>query len=334
MPPKAAKSKSPKRGAKKHGTKAQQALLAAAAANASPDHAPIDPKDRYLGPRPDQELLRVMHESAMNMKYSGRPADVEELYDLLWEGGKNGAPIEDVNQRNYHGFTPLAVAAAAGDAEAVALLLERGADVTIPTVGKSEIPFHFAVRYGHLLVVQQLLDRTKRAGLVDYPNQEGFTAVQMACVNGHIDVLKFLLRSKADPSSRNMLRGGVTPLHAAVAEGNYDLAELLLEYGATVHAGDQQDRGPIYMAAQRCDPVGVSLMLRWKADASKRDPGGTRALDLVPKDHEHTEHVLNMLHAYERIESWNMDAASGGCPTRRRGDARFDVRAGGAEELL
>lgn len=256
-------------------------------------------------PRPDQEMLRVVHIEAV----AGNPAVIEDIYALLWQGR------EDVNQRNYSGFTPLAVAAAAGDEPLAALLLERSADVTLASVDRSEMPIHHAARFGRTGLVTLLLNATLSAGLIDAPNVTGFTPLQLAAAGGHTTIVKQLLRQKASASTRNERLGGATALHAAVLAGAVELSETLLDFDASVEAADQLGRCPLHAAAEVCNRDLVMLILRFKGNAGRRDLGGRTALDLVPQGNPEREQVVTLLSAYARPP-----------PEGRRHDARFEMR--------
>jgi ankyrin repeat protein len=268
---------------------------------------------RAEAPRPDQEMLRVVHVDAV----AGNPSVIEDIYRLIWQGE------EEVNQRNYSGFTPLAVAAAAGDGPLTALLLERRADVSISSVDRSELPLHHAARFGRDNVVVLLAEITKLAGLIDAPNTLGFPALQLAAAGGHLDIVKLLLKLRASASSRNQLRGGVTALHGAILAGATELAEILMLFGAEVDATDQLGRSPLYGAAQRCDAQCLALLLRNRADPHQRDQSGITPLDMVPIDHMYREKVVNLLTSFKR-----------GIPVGRRCDSRFELRTGHEGEVI
>lgn len=79
------------------------------------------------------------------------------LDNLLGVVFKNGEGI-DVNERNEHGQTPVYLAAGAGHARTVSMLVDRGADINIAFAGKHGSPLHAACFKGHLEVVETLLE--------------------------------------------------------------------------------------------------------------------------------------------------------------------------------
>lgn len=60
---------------------------------------------------------------------------------------------------------------------------------------------------------------------------------------GHTDLTRWLLSRGANPNARAGIGAHQTPLHSAAWEGNLELAKLLVEAGADVHALDQEHQG-------------------------------------------------------------------------------------------
>lgn len=63
------------------------------------------------------------------------------------------------------------------------------------------------------------------------------TALNLAARSGHIEIMKFLLESRADTNSRNDF--AETPLMCAANRARGNVCRLLLERGADVHALDE-----------------------------------------------------------------------------------------------
>lgn len=270
----------------------------------SPKGPPPKQYPLYAGPRPDEELLEAMRIEAE----VGDEASVEAIYELLRSG-------EDVNQRSANGFTPLAVAAAAGNGPLVSILLERRADVGLATIHRAELPIHYAARSGNSTVLQLLAEGCRSRGMIDAPNVTGWPPLHLAVAGGHLNAIAILIRNGAQPQSRNNLQGGHTALHVAVRLGYRDIAESLLEREADVDPRDFVGRGPVHFAAARGDHQLVSLLLRSRADANSKGPGGLGPLDLLPEGHPGRDKLFTLLQAYSRPP-----------PEVRRTDVRFDRR--------
>jgi ankyrin repeat protein len=246
-----------------------------------------------------------------------KQTDISHIYRMMYEGE------EDLNQRTIHGFTPLAVATASGDAELVVLLLERRANPAISSIDKGEVPLHHAAFYGRSTVVRLLIGPTKEAGALDATSTSGLTALMVAARVNNLEGLKAMLIAGASASSTNALHGGATALHDAVAAGHFEVAETLLDYEADVNALDMQSRGPLFAASRFCALDCVGLLLRYKADANAQDRQGIFPLDLVPLEHPLREKVVQLLCAYAHQP-----------PVPFRGDARFDLKSKTLGELI
>merc|ERR1719146_180199 len=111
--------------------------------------------------------------------------------------------------------TPLRVAAAAGDAAAVAKLLKEGAAKDIETGdGEGLSPLLAACRAGHPKVVATLLKQGASASAVD---NEKWNCVFWACEKGHQKVLAELKRLLPKDTFSSLMNAvdvrGLTPLH-------------------------------------------------------------------------------------------------------------------------
>jgi ankyrin repeat protein len=106
--------------------------------------------------------------------------------------------IAEPDSWSEDGFTPLHLAAFAGQADAARTLLERGAD-------PDSLARHAQIR------VRPLQTAT--------------------AFGGQLEVARILLEHGADPNGRGG-EGGSTPLHNAAQSGNPELVRLLLDHGA------------------------------------------------------------------------------------------------------
>lgn len=171
---------------------------------------------------------------------------------------------EALAARDKDGRTALHVAAAAGEAEAVAELMEMGADAASADArGKTPLDVArekgnkevvdilqrwelvmTAARRGDLQNLQLLL--SKRTGLRGR-DQYGLTALHMAAIKGHCDVIALLAGSSCMDIECEDVEGH-RPLHLAVEGGCADAVDLLLDMGADVHAKTKRDATPLQMA--------------------------------------------------------------------------------------
>ena len=129
-----------------------------------------------------------------------------------------------VNGHAPDGWTPLHLAAHFRHEDAVALLLERGADVGRRSRNTNEnTALHAAAAGGAgRALIKRLLD----AGVeVDAPQSGGFTGLHEAAGTGNDDVARLLLDAGASPAA--LTREGKTPAMLARDAGHEALARML-----------------------------------------------------------------------------------------------------------
>lgn len=162
----------------------------------------------------------------------------------------------DVNILNGN---PLNLASQIGDLEVVKLLIAHGADVNLPR-DYGLYPLHYAAVSGHLDVVHYLIEKGadihQKTDFNEY--KYNLSAIDFAMLNGKRDVAEFLLRKGAEQDlivmvglgKQDLLKDyfaknpkldfGQFPLsyllHLAARYGEQDIAEMLIEKGADIHA--------------------------------------------------------------------------------------------------
>ncbi|KAF4827196.1 Ankyrin-3 [Colletotrichum tropicale] len=153
-------------------------------------------------------------------------------------------------------ITPLSYAVEDGHTNVVETLLEYGADPNLKT--EVEGPLDLAVKNGREDIVTLLikhgasLDKKGSApsgsttpqhvnpeivpfmlkdGVgVNYRNDDGFTALHISAISGHIDTVRILLNHGADATI--MDNSGATPLDYAIDGGHEEVVNLILENGS------------------------------------------------------------------------------------------------------
>ncbi|CAG8955662.1 hypothetical protein HYFRA_00010926 [Hymenoscyphus fraxineus] len=204
----------------------------------------------------------------------------------------NGARLHDVDNDNDNA---LLMAAASGDAECVAFLLGKGAD--IHHIGKWGGALHRAAASGTLECVQILLNDDNDIDV----NQKGgkyYTPLQVAASFGSSDIVEALLgrganvhskggtyftalqaaaasddeatvRLLLDKGAKTTDRGGRhgSPLHAAVrVDASIELIDLLLEHGADINDVDDVTGSVLTLAARRAADETVLHLIEKGAD--------------------------------------------------------------------
>ncbi|XP_037070457.1 integrin-linked protein kinase homolog pat-4-like [Pollicipes pollicipes] len=101
-------------------------------------------------------------------------------------------------------------------------------------------PLHWAAKYGHVGIVEMLIQRGARIGAT---NMGDDTPLHLAAAHGHRPVVQLLLRSKADVNLTN--EHGNTPLHYACFWSYQGIADDLIQAGALVTIANRFGKMPL-----------------------------------------------------------------------------------------
>ena len=168
--------------------------------------------------------------------------DVEIALALL----QNGA---NINVVDILGESSLHRAARFGLRAAVGLLLEHQADVNIHTRDEQWTPLHLAARAGELDVCRLLL---KHGANVTSKGIDGWTPLHLASRNGHLGVVQELLVHGADPNIQKEELW--TSLHSASNySGSFEIVKLLVRHGAALDKTTSDQETPLHVAARAGD---------------------------------------------------------------------------------
>ena len=127
-----------------------------------------------------------------------------------------------------------------------------------------------AVRAGDVEKVKALLQADPK--LAEGRTEDGSTALHLAALEGHADIARLLLASKAQVNARGLREE--TPLHMAMYDGHREVAELLLASQADVNARNTAGETPLHLAAGKGYRELVELLLSQNADPGARDKSG------------------------------------------------------------
>jgi ankyrin repeat protein len=203
----------------------------------------------------------------------------------------------NVNARQADGATALHWAAYRDDLETVNLLIRAGADVNaVNELGAT--PLYLAAENGSAAIVERLLTAGARA---DTALPSGETPLMTAARAGSVGAVKALIARKADVNAVERTEGQ-TALMWAVAEQHPDVAKVLIDAGADVHArskprtlptlplGVVTEGGytPLLFAARSGDLASAKLLLAAGANVNDAPPLGTSGL-VVAAFSGHTE---------------------------------------------
>ena len=152
------------------------------------------------------------------------------LYQALHFLPKQILEIPDSQSR-----LPLTLAAQLGNAEAIQLLIEAGADVNTVDEVTERTPLHFAVELGELGagIVEFLI---RSGGLLDVLDGSGLTPIHLASIVESKDSLVAITKVVGGGEVLDLPDGqGLTPLMYACSYGNEENVKFLLKKKVTTH---------------------------------------------------------------------------------------------------
>ena len=170
-----------------------------------------------------------------------------------------------INKQSKSGFIPLHYAAKEGHTEIIQILLRTVEGKLSVNFGSrtGATPLHIAVYYNQTDVVRQLLD----AEDIDIDRQDvnGWTSLFRASIEDFVHISKMLINKKAktDISTKD----GWTPLHAAAFKGHIAIVHHLLNTTEGIqHLNLATDKGltPLHLAAKEGHKKVAKLLLNTK----------------------------------------------------------------------
>lgn len=134
----------------------------------------------------------------------------------------------------------------AGDLKRVQQFADEGANLDA-SLQRGETPLIVAALEGHSEVVKFLI---ARGATVKARNDRGFTALHAAAYRGHLAVVKLLMVNDINLNdAENRFRA--TPLHLAAEDNRRNVAEFLVDKGADLEAKEGNGYTPLTKAGFR-----------------------------------------------------------------------------------
>ncbi|XP_035216657.1 poly [ADP-ribose] polymerase tankyrase-like isoform X2 [Stegodyphus dumicola] len=110
---------------------------------------------------------------------------------------------------------------------------------------------------------------------IDKGNKKSYTALHIACREGHADVVRVLIRHKANVDKlTNAQQDKLTPLMFASQKGHLDIVSLLIEHSAQVEMKDKKQRTALTHAVMNGHAHVTSYLLRLGANPNSTDSSG------------------------------------------------------------
>jgi ankyrin repeat protein len=194
-------------------------------------------------------------------------------------------------------------AVAAGDADAVALLLVEdpslatargedgvsavllaryrfdGATLDVLLAADPDLDVFEAAAIGRLDRLNECIAALRDAAVAYSP--DGFTALHLAAYFGKAEAVRILLAAGASVAAYTRNDFANQPLHAAAAGRHVEICRLLMEAGADVNATQHGGYAPLHEAAQHGDHEMVELFLSAGGDPTVSVSDGGTPADLA-----------------------------------------------------
>ena len=203
----------------------------------------------------DTEIEELMRRENPALRRAAREGNVDKLRKLLAEGA-------DLNARDLSGNCALAEALDFEERDAVAMLIEAGARLTLGEM----------ISLGDVNDVKVLL---KSGAKVNEQTLDFSTPLLSAIDEQDAEKVALLLSAGADVNLASM---SGTPLTAAAWRDNTDIVQMLIDAGADVNALDYQGKTALSVAILLGKSQHVSRLIRAGADVNLADSNGTTPL--------------------------------------------------------
>ncbi|XP_067448613.1 ankyrin repeat and SOCS box protein 14 isoform X2 [Thunnus thynnus] len=191
-------------------------------------------------------------------------------------------------------------AAASGNPDIISLLLDHGADPNRPLYS-GHLPIHRAAYHGHILALEHLIPVTE----LDAVKESGMSPLHSAAAGGHVRCVELLLNTGYDPNF--MLHPRVrrsydderrSALYFAVSNNDLQCTRLLLEAGAMVN---QDPINCLQVALRQGNYELINTLLKFGANVNYYSRVNTThfpsALQYALKDEVMLRMILN--HGYD-----------------------------------
>ena len=179
----------------------------------------------------------------------------------------NNDYVNDVGEQNW---TPLYHAVSKCHIEIVNYLLKNKADVTVRTEKGLNV-YHCAANKGSLQILQTLIMHNN-----DYINdvdKQNWTPLYHAVSEGHIEIVNYLLKNKADVTVRT--EKGLNVYHRAANKGSLQILQALIMHNNDyINDVDKQNWTPLYHAVSEGHIEIVNYLLKNNADVTVKNDQG------------------------------------------------------------
>lgn len=141
------------------------------------------------------------------------------------------------------------------------------------------ITIHEACAAGLTEQVQFMVDQ--KPDVINELSTHGFYPLGIAAHFGKEDIVRILLRNRANPNSSSQNGYQVFPLHSALSNNQNNIAKMLIEAGAEVNVLQSSRISPLHLAAQEGNIDLIIVLLEHGANIAQKNELGQTASDLA-----------------------------------------------------
>ena len=165
----------------------------------------------------------------------------------------------DINIKDIcgSGVTPLPVAIAFKNLEAVNYLLDKGADPFVANKVSGVNSLHLATVQGDIEIIKAILSRGFD---INIKCSEGLTSLMIAAFTKKVTVVDYFFDNGADPTLRDSF--GRTCLHYASQGGDVTIIKKCLSLGLDIESKDVDGKTPLMIAAAEGNSDAVEFLLK------------------------------------------------------------------------
>ena len=235
---------------------------------------PYTPLGRSIAIK-DVGLVRALIESGADVNATpengdSTPLDIAvredstEIVGLLLDAGADPHLVSRWSRNARGGRSPLESATDPGKKAVLAEFVKRG---LVLGKGSAALLLCAATTHGDLAEVKRLVEGGAK---VDSANAQGERPLSVAAIHGRLNIVKFLLRSGADPNAASRIHSAKdTPLIAAVLSGKLPVVQTIVAAGGL----SGFDEALMYAKHERLGKITTYLLsLKDKAPAAEKKP--------------------------------------------------------------
>lgn len=226
-------------------------------------------KEKGKKVRSEAEIERATKDLFEELKKAN--PNLSHIQSLIMEDGADvNSMMED------KGATPLFVASASDNEELIRVLVKSGAKVNFQNK-QGVTALQTAVVNENVNAVKVLIEL---GADVNLKNEIGYTPLHLGAEGDEIEIVRMLIEAGANLHATEGVEGG-TPLHRVVsnqAQGNVEIAKLLISYGADVNFQNADQSAPLHWACGNNKLTLVKILVEAGADVNIRGVQGTTPL--------------------------------------------------------